>query len=139
VFARGDPEPIAEIKQPQWSATIYDLLTAYTSQRQRQALAHVRFAPRRVWSLAEARAILERMIGASANWSRLDQYLIAYVVEPSLRATAFASSLAATLELVREGVVEMHQHAAFAPIFLRRRAVTAGGNEPDRTPVPTNE
>jgi segregation and condensation protein A len=139
VFARGDPEPIAEIKQPQWSATIYDLLTAYTSQRQRQALAHVRFAPRRVWSLAEARATLERMIGASADWSRLDQYLIAYVVEPSLRATAFASSLAATLELVREGVVEMHQHAAFAPIFLRRRAVTAGGNEPGRTPVPTNE
>jgi segregation and condensation protein A len=38
-----------------------------------------------------------------------------------MRATVFASSLAATLELVREGVIEVHQQAAFAPIYLRRR------------------
>ena len=35
VFARGAPEPIAEIKQPEWSATLYDLLAAYATQRQR--------------------------------------------------------------------------------------------------------
>src|SRR5262245_30428768 len=33
VFARGDPEPIADIKHPQWSATLYDLLSAYAVQR----------------------------------------------------------------------------------------------------------
>ena len=121
MFERGDPEPIAEIKRPKWSATLYDLLSAYTAERQKHALARVSFARRTVWSLTEARAALERMIGASADWSRLDQFLIAYVVEPALRATAFASSLAATLEMVREGQVEMHQHAAFAPIYLRKR------------------
>src|SRR6266851_6448443 len=26
VFERGDPEPIAQIKRPQWSATLYDLI-----------------------------------------------------------------------------------------------------------------
>src|SRR5437016_6215223 len=36
VFGRGQPEPIAHIKYPQWSATIYDLLSAYATQRQRQ-------------------------------------------------------------------------------------------------------
>ena len=41
-----------------------------------------------------------------------------------MRATVFASSLAATLELVREGVVEVHQQAAFAPIYLRKRDAT---------------
>ena len=35
VFARGQPEPIAHIKHPQWTATLYDLLTAYASQRQK--------------------------------------------------------------------------------------------------------
>src|ERR1700686_781126 len=29
VFPRGNPEAIAEIKHPKWSATLYDLLTAY--------------------------------------------------------------------------------------------------------------
>jgi len=122
VFGRGDPEPIAEIKRPQWSATLYDLLSAYAAERQRHVLARVRFAKRTVWSLAEARASIERLIGIAADWSQLDQFLIDYLVEPSMRATVFASSLAATLELVREGKIEMHQHAAFAPIYLRKRS-----------------
>ncbi len=121
VFDRGDPEPISDIKHPEWTATLYDLLSAYSSQRQRSVLGRVRFAPRNVWSLAEARDSLERLIGQSTDWSRLDEYLIAYLVEPSMRATMFASSLAATLELVREGRVEVHQQGAFAPIYLRRR------------------
>ena len=122
VFGRGDPEPIHEIKHPKWSATLYDLLTAYASERQRHVLARVRFAKRTVWSLAEARAALERMIGAASDWSRLDEYLLTYLVEPSMRATVMASSLAATLELVREGRGELHQQGAFAPIYLRKRS-----------------
>src|SRR3984893_3294638 len=126
VFGRGDPEPIAEIKRPQWSATLFDLISAYAAERQRHAARGVRFAKRTVWSLVEARAVLQRLVGATGEWSRLDEYLIAFVVEPSMRATVFASSLAATLEMVREGTVEMHQSGAFAPIYLRRRE----GGEP---------
>jgi segregation and condensation protein A len=126
IFGRGAPEPIIDIKRPEWTATLYDLLSAYAVQRQKTALSHVRFAPRTVWSLAEARAALERMVGASADWSRLDEYLVAYVVEPALRTTVMASSFAAVLEMVREGAIEMHQHQPFAPIYLRKRA---GGEE----------
>ncbi len=130
VFGRGAPEPIADIKRPEWTATLYDLLTAYSQQRQKNALARVRFAPRTVWSLSEARDALERMVGTSLDWSRLDEYLIAYTVDPSMRATVYASSFAAVLEMVREGAVEMHQHQAFAPIFLRKRMDEAGAQQP---------
>ena len=126
VFGRGDPEPVADIKHPEWTATLYDLLTAYSAGRQRAVLSHVRFAQRQVWSLAEAREALERLIGQAGDWSRLDDFLISYLVEPTMRATVLASSLAATLELVREGQIELHQHTAFAPIYLRKRE--AGGH-----------
>jgi segregation and condensation protein A len=127
VFARGQPEPVAHIKRPEWSATLYDLLSAYANQRQKRALGHVKLPHRTVWSLAEARAVLERLIGVSTDWSRLDEYLVAYVVEPSLRVTVLASSFAATLEMVREGLLEVHQNIAFAPIYLRKRAT--GGTD----------
>ena len=127
VFARGLPEPIAEIRQPEWSATLYDLLTAYANQRQRSVMSRVSVKKRSVWSLGEARAALERLIGQSADWSRLDQFLIAYVVEPAQAATVFASSFASALELVREGVAEIHQKESFAPIYMRKR-VGADGN-----------
>jgi len=134
VFGRGDPEPIHEIKHPKWSATLYDLLTAYASERQRHVLARVRFAKRTVWSLAEAREALERMMGPSGDWARLDEYLISYVVEPSMRTTVMASSLAATLEMVREGQLELHQQGAFAPIYVRKR--TQGADPPDEPAGP---
>jgi segregation and condensation protein A len=125
IFARGLPEPIAEIKRSEWSATLYDLLSAYASHRQRGVLSRVRFKKRSVWSLAEARAMLERLIGQSSDWSRLDQYLVTYVVEPGLASTVFASSFASALELVREGVAEIHQKESFAPIYMRKRATVA--------------
>ena len=133
VFARGRPEPIAEIKRPQWSATLYDLLSAYAGRRQKQARAVVRIAKRAVWSLAEARAALARMIGPIADWTPLDEYLLAYMTEPSLRATVRASSFAAALELVREGRLEMHQHGAFTPLYVRKRR-EAGAEEPAARP-----
>jgi len=141
VFRRGLPEPIAHIKHPEWSASLYDLLSAYSQQRQKNALSRVRFAKRAVWSLAEAREALERLIGQASDWTRLDVYLIKYVVEPTHAPTVFASSFASALELVREGMVEIHQHQAFAPLYVRKRpaetpaeietggAATAGGSK----------
>jgi segregation and condensation protein A len=138
VFARGRPEPIVDIKHPQWSATLYDLLSAYAVQRQKHALARVQVPHRTVWSLADARVALERLIGGAGDWARLDEYLIAYVVEPAQRATAMASSFAASLELVREGVLDVHQHAAFAPLYVRKRAAASGsGNDASSATAPT--
>jgi segregation and condensation protein A len=122
VFQRGQPEPIEEIKRPEWTATLYDLLSAYATRRQTQARSFVRVPKRTVWSLAEAREALERLIGQSMDWSPLDQYLVAYLVEPSMRATVLASSFAAALELIREGRMEAHQQGSFTPLYLRKRA-----------------
>jgi segregation and condensation protein A len=90
VFRRGQPEPIAHIKHPQWTATLYDLLSAYAQQRQRSTLAHVRIVKRTVWSLADAREALERLIGQTSEWARLDEYLISFVVELRIHARARA-------------------------------------------------
>ncbi|MBR1220089.1 segregation/condensation protein A [Bradyrhizobium sp. U87765 SZCCT0131] len=123
IFPRGQPEEIAEIKKPKFTATLFDLLSAYAVQRQQRVLASVHLAKRTVWSLAEARATIERLVGMAEDWSCLDEYLIGYVADPTQRATVFASSFAAALELVREGEVEINQKQAFAPIYFRKRRV----------------
>src|ERR1700757_3067541 len=88
IFPRGNPESIAEIRHPRYTATLYDLLTAYSTQRQQRVLASVHLTKRSVWSLAEARASLERLIGLAEDWSCLDELLMQYVVvDPSQRAT----------------------------------------------------
>ena len=132
IFPRGNPEAIAEIRHPKYTATLYDLLTAYAAQRQQRVLATVHLQKRTVWSLTEARASLERLIGMAEDWSCLDEFLLQYVVDPSQKATVFASSFAAALELVREGQMELNQKAAFAPLYFRKRPPQRHGQAPRR-------
>lgn len=121
VFARGMPEAVIVEKRNAYSASLYDLLTAYAAQRQRRAITNVRVAKRGVWSLKQAREILERMIGTLSDWTALDSFLLQYLAGPQDRATATASSFAASLELVREGRLEIRQQEPFAPLYMRNR------------------
>jgi segregation and condensation protein A len=120
IFARGDPEPVVIDRQKKFSASLFDLLTAYASQRQRQSVSSVTISHREVWSLSDARAIITRLIGRLDDWTPLDSFLHDYLVEPEERAGVIASSFAASLELVREGVLEIRQSDAFAPIYMRQ-------------------
>jgi len=121
VFARGMPEMVIVEKRNTFSASLYDLLTAYAQQRQKQAITNVTIARRGVWSLKDARDILTRLVGTLRDWTTLESFLIAYMTSPEERRTAIASSFAATLELVREGAMDMRQDEVFAPIYLRGR------------------
>ncbi|WP_029355282.1 ScpA family protein [Bosea sp. 117] len=132
IFARGAPEPLSVTTRPVYEATLYDLLAAYGAQRQRVALSQVRFAPRNVLSLADARERLERLIGrlpADGDWARLDGFLLNWMADPKMRATALASGFSASLEMVREGLIDVQQEAAFAPIWVRPRQGSQDGTQ----------
>jgi segregation and condensation protein A len=121
VFARGLPQPTRITKKSVYDANVYDLLKAYSQQRQRTATRTWHIRQRTVWSLKEAREKLERLLGITCDWAPLDQLLAEFLVEPELRKTALASSFTATLEMTREGALEISQSKLFAPLMIRRR------------------
>jgi segregation and condensation protein A len=120
-FGRGSPESIAIARRPAYQASLYDLLLAYASRRQTQAMARVRVKERLVWSLEDARQALNRLVGVAVDWTEFDAWLIAYCVDPKMRRTARASSFSAALEFAREGMIELRQDRAFAPIWVRAK------------------
>ena len=126
-FARGEPEAgVNTSGRISYQSNLYDLLAAYARQSQRHALARVRFKAREVWSLAEARQALTRLVGAQADWTAFDTFLLEACVASDMRRSARASTFAASLELAREGRIEMRQERAFAPIWLRPTEINPG-------------
>jgi segregation and condensation protein A len=126
-FARGEPEAAVNTSgRISYQSNLYDLLAAYARQSQRHAMARVRFKAREVWSLAEARQALTRLVGAQADWTAFDTFLLEACVASDMRRSARASTFAASLELAREGRIEMRQERAFAPIWLRPMDVNPG-------------
>ena len=125
VFARGapgagrDPTGMRATRR-----RLYDLLSAYARQRQKQFNARVTLHKRQVWSLVDAREALERLVGHLEDWVTLDGYLVDYMVEPSMRADR------AGLRLVRHpGDGARGQAVACARTRLSRRS----GSGPCRT------
>jgi len=126
IFGRGMPEGVRTIRVRQFTAAIYDLLKAYADQRKRM-IKRVHVVPRRVvWSIKEARDRLEVLVGrCDASWVELDSFLEQYGAAPDIARTALASSFGATLEMAREGLVDLSQAGPFAPIYLRKREAGA--------------
>jgi segregation and condensation protein A len=126
VFERGAPEALVIETQTEYGDTLLDLLKAYAERRQRK-MVHQSYTIKKqaVWSIKEARETLERLIGVMDEWGSFDGWLEHYAVKPETRRSVRASSFTASLELAREGVIEIRQEEAFEPIFLRRRASAA--------------
>jgi segregation and condensation protein A len=120
-FARGMPEGIRLVRNSEYDANIYDLLKAYSNQRQRTAIDTIHFSARPVWSIQDARERLEAILGASLGWAPIDELIMQFLEDPQMRRTVLASSLSASLELTREGLAELRQKKAFAPLYVRKR------------------
>ena len=129
VFARGMPEGVKTIRERQYSAEIYDLLKAYAEQRKRTTVKRAHVVKRRVvWSIRDARERLQKLVGQAQGvlWVQLDFFLEQYLPPaPELGRTALASSFGATLEMTRDGLIELRQDAPFAPIYVRKREAGA--------------
>ena len=124
VFARGMPEGTKTVRNTAYTAQIYDLLHAYADQRRRTIkVGHV-IKPRPVWSIKDARQRLESLMGnvfIGTDWVDFDRYLERLVTTAEDGRTVLASSFGATLEMAREGEIEIRQDAPFAPIYMRAR------------------
>ncbi len=130
VFARGWHEPVETVKETRHTAEIIDLLKAYADQRRRTVKIEHVVKARTVWSIKEARGRLERLVGTRpGHWVQLDLFLVEYLPSPEAKRTVLASSFGASLELAREGLVELRQDGAFAPLYVRQRTDIAHSDE----------
>ncbi len=126
VFFRGAPEPLVIDRQREYADTLLDLLKAYADRRSKKMVRQTYTVKRQpVWSIKEARETLERLVGTMDEWGTFDTWLERYLATPELRRSVRASSFTASLELAREGVLELRQDDAFKPIYLRRRGAAA--------------
>jgi segregation and condensation protein A len=122
VFPRGAPEPVNVIKLRTQSDTLYDLLTAYSTQRVKRARVSTYepvHAP--VLLIEEARQRLERMLGRIGSWNALSNLLPGEWNYGERRRSALASTLLASLELARDGRIQIRQLQPFDEVYLRDR------------------
>ncbi len=121
-FARGAPETVQRTRHVRWQAGLIDLMQAYARIRTRDEFRPFAFDRRDTWTLEQALDRMRRMIGYAGEWTDLMQFLPdGWAGNPARRRSATAATFAASLELARQGRVELRQSGVFGPITLRAR------------------
>lgn len=125
VFTRGDPEAVTIVASSRLEGDLYGLVSAYVGLRRREESR--RYSPPAVaaYRLDEARARLRALLPALRRWTPLTGVAPAESHGGPTRASCVASTLSASLELVREGALEARQLAAFQEVYLRGRKAAA--------------
>jgi segregation and condensation protein A len=123
VFVRGDPEAIKVIPSGRIEGDLYTLMSAYIGQRTKEASRTYTPRPPSAYPLEDARERLRRLLPDLDRWTPLTGVApFGPQGQGPSRASYVASTLSASLELVKEGALEARQLEAFADIYLRSKS-----------------
>lgn len=127
VFARGSPEELAVSEIPIWQAGLYDLLSAYARQRAQTPVRVHEVKAWPVWPLDAARDRLVEKLPEAADWTPLGRFApdpARFRHEPPSAASRYASLMAASLELAKQGRLSLRQLSPSEPLHIKAGSET---------------
>jgi segregation and condensation protein A len=119
--ARGEPDPLIVDTTTVFNASLYDLLTVYAAIRERQGASTFEITPAKLYSMDDALERLGKLLGHVPDWTTLMHFLPEGIGDELVMRSAIASTFAASLELARQGKLQLNQSQTFAPIYVRAR------------------
>lgn len=121
-FVRGVPETVERVKKVRYTATLLDLMQAYSRIRTRDEFRPFVMDRNNVFTMEEALERMHGLIGYAAKWTDIASYIPNdWLADPQRRRAATAATFSATLELAKAGRVEIRQEENFATIELRKK------------------
>ena len=133
VFERGQPESLVEVDRSGLVVDVPQLMRGYMAAMRRRARKYI-YQPRvlRFWTVQDALGRLRRMLGdhdVRVRWCGLEHFLPALPPRSDMtdtmaetgRRAAVAGTLLASLEMARNGTIELRQAEQFGRILLRER------------------
>lgn len=123
-FARGMPEYFSANQRPLWTASLYDMLAVYGEMRSQDEAQTLTIAATRLYSVQEASGRLRHLLKTAPGWTVLEQFLPPNLKQSLDKRSAIASHFVASLELAKEGVVNLRQQSHYGPIYLRAKEMS---------------
>ncbi|MCC7166516.1 MAG: segregation/condensation protein A [Rhodospirillales bacterium] len=121
VFAKGAPEGFETATLPVYDVTLYDLLRAYADFKRRTGKVTLEIEPFELYSVEAVLARLEELIGKLPDWGTLWSFLPDELKGNGLiLRSAVSATFVASLELARQGKIELRQTEPFGTIYLKK-------------------
>ena len=122
-FVRGLPEDVSRRRKVIYTANLLDLMQGYARIRTKDDFRPFVLDRDAVITMEQALTRMRGLIGFTGDWTDIISYLPEdWLNDPQKRKSATASTFAASLELAKEGNIEIRQGELYAPIEIRKRS-----------------
>ena len=121
-FARGIEEKVEKIKRIKYEASLLDLIQAYARIKTKDEFRPFVMDRDDVYTLEQALERMRGLIGYTIGWIDISTFLPdGWTSSAGRIRAATASTFAATLELAKNGDLELRQRDNFGPIQFRSK------------------
>ena len=122
IFTRGMKGGIRSIYNSNYSVTLYEILKSYSNHVMKKDFMRINIPRLPVLTTEEGIKIIRTFFGKLSDWKNLSE-LIPKEFNKSkiLKKTGLASVFAGSLELSKEGDIEMKQNTLFDSIFIKQK------------------
>ncbi len=120
IFMRGVKGQIRSIYSSKYSLTLFELLKTYATIVMTKDFQRINIPKLPVFTTEEGITRIKSFFGKLNDWKNLNDLVPSnFVNQSKLRSTGKAGIFAGSLELVKEGVVELKQEKLFDKVFIR--------------------
>tara|TARA_B100000686_G_C16765772_1_gene961640 strand:- start:1493 stop:2230 length:738 start_codon:yes stop_codon:yes gene_type:complete len=121
VFYRGSSHGARFKYEKQYSSSLFDLLTSYAKQIGKNNTNQLKIKMSELYSVDNAIERLKNIFGNFNDWIEIRKLLPEISNNVLINKSAISSTLVASLELVKNGFIEVKQNKMFGPIFLKMK------------------
>jgi len=121
IFSRGMKGGIKSINSPVYDISLYELLKSYSVLQMQSTFKTINIPKLPVFTTEEGIKQIKNNINQINDWKNINELIPKFYVEKKMKKTGLAGILAASLELVKEGTIDILQKKILDKVLIKKK------------------
>ena len=121
IFTRGMKGGIRSIKTPVYDVSLYELLKSYSEIQMFKTFQNISIPKLPVFSTEEGIKQIKNNLDKISNWENLMKLIPNFYLKNKMEKTGIAGIFAASLELAKEGIIQVSQKKMFEKLMIKKQ------------------
>ena len=120
IFTRGMKGGIRSINTPVYNVSLYELLKCYASIQMQKTFQNISIPKLPVFTTEEGIKQIKDNLDKINDWKNIIELIPKYYLKNKMERTGVSGIFAASLELTKEGIVEVSQKKTFDKLMIKK-------------------
>ena len=120
IFTRGMKGGIRSINTPVYDVSLYELLKCYSGIQMQKTFQNISIPKLPVLTTEEGINQIKKNLDKINEWKNFVELIPNFYLKNKMKRTGIAGIFAASLELVKEGIVKINQNKIFDKLMIKK-------------------